>query len=51
MSFGSHSIRILKSLRTHEEVILLEYEVIWGHIDMLVVAVRSLSRSEQVKLY
>ncbi len=24
-------------------------EVIWGHIDILVVAVRSLSRSEQVK--
>ncbi len=28
---------------------MLEYEVIWGHIDILVVAVRSLSRSEQVK--
>jgi len=25
---------------------LLKYEVIWGHIDILVVAVRSLSRSE-----
>ncbi len=28
---------------------MLEYEVIWGHIDISVVAVRSLSRSEQVK--
>jgi len=28
---------------------VLEYEVIWGHIDILVVAVRSLSRSQQVK--
>ncbi len=28
---------------------MLEYEVIWGHIDILVVAVRSLSRSEHVK--
>jgi hypothetical protein len=31
------------------ETAVLEYEVIWGHIDILVVAVRSLSRSEQVK--
>ncbi len=30
---------------------MLEYEVIWGHINILVVAFRSLSRSEQVKLY
>ena len=28
---------------------MLRYEVIWGHIDILVVAVRSLSRSEQVE--
>jgi hypothetical protein len=28
---------------------MLEDEVIWGHIDILVVAGRSLSRSEQVK--
>ena len=27
----------------------MEYEVIWGHIDILVVAVRSLARTEQVK--
>jgi hypothetical protein len=28
---------------------LLEYEVIWGHIDILVVAVRRLSRRWKVK--
>jgi len=28
---------------------VFEYEVIWGHIDILVFAVRSLSRNEQVK--
>ncbi len=28
---------------------MLEYEVIWGHFGILVVAVGSLSRSEQVK--
>jgi hypothetical protein len=30
-------------------VVLLEYEVIWGHIDILVVAVRRLSRRWKVK--
>jgi len=28
---------------------MLEYEVIWGHIDILVVAVRRLSRRWKVK--
>jgi len=41
----------LQDKNNHKTDKLLEYEVIWGHIDILVVAVRSLSRSEQVKLY
>jgi len=39
-------LRQLALTRAHN---LLDYEVIWGHIDILVVAVRRLSRRWKVK--
>jgi hypothetical protein len=39
----------LKQLALTRAHNLLEYEVIWGHIDILVVAVRRLSRRWKVK--
>ena len=45
-SLTEQQLRQLALTRAHN---LLEYEVIWGHIDILVVAFRRLSRRWKIK--